>query len=302
MDKELKDKLRQAISSYNIEYNDEGVSETVKQIIDEDFENNDTIENLKIIFGLIDLTSLNTADNSINISKMVNKVNQFAENFPEMPTVAAICVYPALVSVVKEKLLHPEIDIASVAAGFPSSQTFIEVKIAETSLAVMEGADEIDIVMSVGAYLEDDYVKIFDEISEVKAACGTAKLKVILETGALPSAKDIKIASILAMEAGADFIKTSTGKQSPAATPEAMFVMAEAVKEFKEKSGKMVGLKPAGGISTPDEALVYFSIVNHVLGTAWISPEYFRIGASRLANNLLSEISERKGGEKVSYF
>lgn len=302
MDQQLKDKLTQAISTYFLDYKDENVSNLVKRIVDEELEKNDTVDNLKTIFSLIDLTSLNTTDNSVNITKMVNKVNQFGENFNEMPTVAAICVYPSLVKVVKEKLTQSKIDIASVSAGFPSSQTFIEVKIAETSLAVMEGADEIDIVMSVGAYLEEDYVTIFDEISEVKAACGNAKLKVILETGALPSTKDIKIASILAMEAGADFIKTSTGKQSPAATPEAMLVMAEAVKEFKSKSGKMVGLKPAGGISTPDEALVYFSIVKHVLGDAWITPEYFRIGASRLANNLLSEISKRKGGNEVSYF
>lgn len=302
MDQELNDKLHSAINAYDTHYLDETVAEAVKEIIDNDFENNDTIENLKTIFSLIDLTSLNTTDNSINISKMVNKVNQFGENYPEMPSVAAICVYPSLVSTVKDKLLQPGIDIASVSAGFPSSQTFIEVKIAETSLAVMEGADEIDIVMSLGSYLEDDYLKVFDEISEIKSACGNSKLKVILETGALPSMKDIKIASIIAMEAGADFIKTSTGKQNPSATPEAIYVMAEAVKEFKEKSGKMVGLKPAGGISTPDEALVYFSIVKSILGEEWLSSEHFRIGASRLANNLLSEISKRNGGEEVSYF
>lgn len=302
MNEELSNKIQSAINSYDLNYIDEKVALAVKKIIDDDFEKNDTIDTLKVIFGLIDLTSLNTEDNETSISKMVNKVNQFSANYSDMPTVAAICVYPALVKVVKEKLTESEIDIASVAAGFPSSQTFIEVKIAETSLAVMEGADEIDIVMSVGSYLDGDYVNIFDEISEIKAACGSAKLKVILETGALPSTKDIKIASVLAMEAGADFIKTSTGKQSPAASPEAILVMAEAVKEFQGKSGKMVGLKPAGGISTPDEALVYYSIVKNVLGNAWISPEYFRIGASRLANNLLSEISKRNGGEAVSYF
>lgn len=302
MDHILSEKLTKALASYKNTLTDQKVEDSVKKILKNALDTNNTVENLRQVFGFIDLTSLNTTDNRENITKMVNKVNQFGANYPDMPSVAAICIYPSMVHVVKELLLNSEIDIASVAAGFPSSQTFIEVKIAETSLAVMDGADEIDIVMSVGSFLEGDYVRIFDEISEIKAACGSAKLKVILETGALKTAKNIYTASILAMEAGADFIKTSTGKQEPAATPEAIYVMAEAVKEFYAKSKKMVGLKPAGGIATPKEALVYFTIVKQVLGNGWLSPEYFRIGASRLANNLLSEISQRNGGEEVSYF
>lgn len=250
-------------------------------------------ETYKTILNCLDLTTLSVVDTVEKVQEMVNKVNQFQANFPGYPNVGAICVYPALVATVRENLKATGVDIASVAGGFPAAQTFIEVKIAETSLAVMDGADEIDMVLGVGEFLSGNYEKVFEDISEIKAACGNAKLKVILETGALKTAENIYNASIIAMEAGADFIKTSTGKEVAAASPEAAYVMTFAIKEFMEKSGRMVGFKPAGGISTPEEALKYYAIVKENLGEAWLNNTYFRIGASRLANNLLETLGEK---------
>lgn len=302
MENEFMNKIKACLEQYQTELNDKDIQAKTSQIL-ESYPHQKTIENLKFLCSCIDLTSLNTTDNSTSIKEFVNKVNEFSANFPEVPNVAAICVYPSLVSAVKEALWVSEVDIASVSAGFPSSQTFIEVKIAETSLAVYAGANEIDVVIPVGEFLKGNYVQLFDEISEIKAACGEAKLKVILETGALITASNIKTAAILAMEAGADFIKTSTGKMSPAATVEAAYVMVHAIKEFYEKSNRMVGFKPAGGISTTEEALKYYTIVKKILGDAWLTPEYFRIGASRLANHLLSDIHKMEGlDEDGSYF
>ncbi|MGM0549637.1 MAG: deoxyribose-phosphate aldolase [Bacteroidota bacterium] len=257
-----------------------------------------TPETLRRIFGFIDLTSLNTEDTKAHIKGMVEKVNQFPQAYPEMPNVAAICVYPSMVETVKENLKAEAVQIASVGAGFPSSQTFLDVKIAECKAAVEAGADEVDIVISVGTFFSEAYEEIKQEIAAIKQAMGDKHLKVILESGSLATYDNIYKASMLAMEAGADFIKTSTGKQQPAATIEAAFMMCTAIKEFYEKTGKKIGFKPAGGISQPEDGLAYYAIVKEILGEEWLSPEYFRIGASRLANNLLSAIYN----ENIAHF
>lgn len=253
------------------------------------YANDDTY---KLILNCLDLTTLSTLDTVAKVQAMANKVNQFQSNYPELPNVGAICVYPAMVATVRESLNANGVDIASVAGGFPASQTFIEIKVAETSLAVMDGADEIDMVLGVGEFLSGNYEKVFEDIAEIKAACGNAKLKVILETGALETAENIYKASIFAMEAGADFIKTSTGKEIAAASPEAAYVMTRAIKEFTEKSGRKVGFKPAGGISTTEEALKYYAIVKENLGDEWLNNKLFRIGASRLANDIMKALGE----------
>ncbi|MDA3781298.1 MAG: deoxyribose-phosphate aldolase [Bacteroidales bacterium] len=255
-------------------------------------------ETLKQIFSLIDLTSLNTEDNCDNISKLSQKVNKFGDKYPDMANVAAICIYPSMVKCVKENLKDNNINIAAVGAGFPSSQTFIEVKIAEVKKAVELGANEIDIVISVGELLKGNYEIVFNEIKEIKEAIGSKHLKVILETGALISHENIWKASILAIEAGADFIKTSTGKQEPAATLDAVYVMTKVIKDYYERTGKKIGIKPAGGISLPEDALGYYSIIKENLGEKWTNNKLFRIGASRLANKLLSAIYE----DDIKYF
>jgi deoxyribose-phosphate aldolase len=218
--------------------------------------------------------------------------------------VGALCVYPILVPVVHENLAMKEVNIASVAAGFPSSQTFPEVKEMESRMAVEAGANEIDIVISVGKFLNNEIDKVSAEIRQIKQAIGDARLKVILETGLLPDPPAIYSASLVSMESGADFIKSSTGKIQPAATPEAVLVMCHAIKAFKHHTGRNVGIKPAGGISTTEQALEYVSIVKGVLGDEWLYPGLFRIGASRLANNLLSDICSMETGKKqeVTYF
>jgi deoxyribose-phosphate aldolase len=230
--------------------------------------------------------------------KFTEKVNKFDDEFPDLKNVAAICVYPNFAEVVKNTLDVDGINIACVSAGFPSSQTFIEVKIAETAMALMEGADEIDIVISIGKFLSGDYETMCEEIQELKDTCKERHLKVILETGALKTASNIKKASILSMYSGADFIKTSTGKQQPAATPEAAYVMCEAIKEYYEKTGNKIGFKPAGGINTVNDALIYYTIVKEILGEEWLNNKLFRLGTSRLANLLLSDIK----GEDIKFF
>lgn len=260
--------------------------------------------NLKLIFSLIDLTSLNTEDTASKIKTMCFKINRFSEHFPDIPNVSAICIYPSLVPVVKEQLNVPSVEIASVAAGFPSSQTFFAVKEMESIMAVEAGASEIDIVISVGKYLEDELEPMCGEISRIKKAIEPARLKVILETGLIPEPADIYKASMASLKAGADFIKTSTGKIQPAATPEAVLVMCYAIKDFYKETGKKAGIKPAGGIGTAELALGYASIVQSVLGKDWLDPKLFRIGASRLANQILSEISciETGGTGELNYF
>lgn len=255
-------------------------------------------EDLKLAFSCIDLTTLGSDDTQEKGRLMAEKVSLFPRHFIELPNVAAICVYPTLVKTVRKNLNDPKVGLAAVSAGFPSSMTFQEVKVLETRLAVSAGADEIDIVISIGTFLEGDEATVMNEISAVKSSCGDAHLKVILETGALKSAERIWKASMLAMYGGADFIKTSTGKMEPAATPEAAWVMCQAIREYYKRTGRKIGFKAAGGIVESADAILYVSIVREILGEEWLTPELFRIGASRLANNLLTAITE----EKISYF
>lgn len=252
----------------------------------------------ELALSCIDLTTLNFTDNYVQGEKLALKVSGFSDEFPGIPNVAAICVYPTLIETVQKKLRTAGVKLAAVAAGFPSSQTFLEVKVLETEMTVAKGATEIDIVLNLGAFLAEDYELILEEISTIKRSCGTAHLKVILETGALKSYAKIWKASFLAMQAGADFIKTSTGKLEPAATPEAAWVMCSAIKSYYEKTKRKVGFKAAGGIVETEDALKYIAIVKDVLGDEWLNNKLFRIGASRLANNLLTSIK----GEGVVYF
>jgi len=255
-------------------------------------------EGLKLAFSCIDLTTLGSDDTQEKGRSLAEKVSLFPRHFAELPNVAAICVYPTLVRTVRLNLKDPKVKLAAVAAGFPSSMTFLGVKELETALTVSEGADEIDIVISIGTFLEGNFQEVAKEISSIKKFCGNAHLKVILETGALKTPENIWKASLLSMNAGADFIKTSTGKIDPAATPEAAWVMCSAIKEFHAKTGRKVGFKAAGGIVESSDALFYTAIVHHILGDEWLNPQLFRIGASRLANNLLTSITE----EKIAYF
>ncbi len=257
-------------------------------------------ELLKKIFGLIDLTTLSERDNIENVSQLCEKVNQLAEVFPAMPGVAALCVYPELISVVKEKLENPLVSIASVGGGFPASQTFTNIKVMEIEQAIEQGAEEIDIVLPVGKFLMDDIEYVSYEIQVIKQRMGSVHLKVILETGSLKDYHLIRKASLLAIGAGADFIKTSTGKVTPGATPEAMIVMCGAIKDYYSRTGRKIGIKPAGGISDAPTAILFYSIVSEILGEDWLNSERFRIGASRLANQLLAEIFDK--GPDFGYF
>ncbi|HPM19345.1 MAG: deoxyribose-phosphate aldolase [Bacteroidales bacterium] len=250
------------------------------------------------ILNVIDLTSLNTSDNRSRIIHLTGKVNSFSGRFSNIPNVAAICVYPNFVPVVKEKLTVKNVKIATVAAGFPASQTFRSVKLAECKMAVEAGADEIDVVMPVGSFLGNDFARVADEIREIKEAVGDRILKVIVESGLLADYEQIFKASMIAMDAGADFIKTSTGKTSISATPEVALVMCRAILDFYSETGIKVGFKAAGGITTTDDALTYYYIVSTCLGKEWLSNKLFRIGASRLANNVLADIS----GTRNDYF
>ncbi len=261
------------------------------------------IELLKKIFGCIDLTSLNTTDSSNQIEDFCEKVVNFPKHFPDMPNVAAVCVFPVFASIPAKYLNNTDVQRAVVSAGFPSSQTFLDVKVDETKRALFFGANEVDIVISVGEFLEGNFEFVAEEIRTIKSVMGEAHLKVIIESGTLASPENIWKASLVAMEAGADFIKTSTGKLTPAATPEAAWVMTHAIKAFERRSKKTIGFKPAGGIVTVDDAKLYWEIVETVLGDKWLNPSLFRIGASRLANNLLTEIEKLSGNDKtVSYF
>ncbi|WP_420187598.1 deoxyribose-phosphate aldolase [Bacteroides pyogenes] len=295
----LKDnKYLATLAKYDTGLKDADVAARVAELTEKKVPENNTGEVKKFLFNCIDLTTLNTTDSDESVMRLTEKVNEFDNAFPDLKNVAAICVYPNFAAIVKNTLEVDGVNIACVSAGFPSSQTFIEVKIAETSLAVADGADEIDIVLSVGKFLSGDYETMCDEIEELKEACKESHLKVILETGALKSAANIKKASLLSMYAGADFIKTSTGKQQPAATPEAAYAMCEAIRDYHEKTGRKVGFKPAGGINTVHDAIVYYTIVKEVLGEEWLTNKLFRLGTSRLANLLLSDIK----GEEIKFF
>ena len=291
-------KYEQALSQYNTQLDDAKIAAQVAQLIEEKVAENDTPEVKKFLMGSIELTTLKTTDSEESVMRFTERVNDFDNDYPALPHVATICVYPRFASVVSETLQVEGVEVACVSGSFPSSQALIEVKVAETALALKDGATEIDMVMSVGAFLSEDYETVCDEISELKAVCGERKLKVILETGLLPSASAIKKASLLAMYAGADYIKTSTGKEKPAATTEAAYVMCQAITEYYEKTGIQIGFKPAGGLNTVHDALVYYTIVKEVLGERWLTNQWFRLGTSRLANLLLSEVT----GENVKYY
>lgn len=284
------DKYLETLSKYDINLNDEEIKSEVEQIVAENFDANNNAEVLKFSLGCIDLTTLNPTDNEERVRNFTQKVNDFEEQYPELDNVASICVYPNFAEVVSMNLDVTEVHTTVVAAGFPSSQTFNEIKVAECALAVASGADEVDIVINVGQFLQGQYEEMCDTIAECKDACRDKIFKVILETGALKSASNIMKASVLAIYAGADFIKTSTGKLDPAATPEAVLVMCKAAKAYFEQTGKRIGIKVAGGVRTPEDAVKYYSIVKSVLGEEWLTKDLYRIGASSAANNLLSAI------------
>lgn len=292
------DKYAEALAKYHTQLNDETVRTQTAQLIEQHLVENNTADVKKFLFHCIDLTTLKCTDSDESVMKFTQKVNEFVDTYPDLDNVAAICVYPNMAEIVHDTLEADHVNIACVSGGFPSSQTFLEVKVAETAMALHTGADEIDIVISVGKFLSGDYEGMCDEIEELKAVCGEHHLKVILETGALATASNIKKASILSMYSGADFIKTSTGKEAVSATPEAAFVMCQAIREYYQATGRKVGFKPAGGINTVHDALVYYTIVKEVLGEEWLTNELFRLGTSRLANLLLSEIV----GQETKFF
>lgn len=287
---EQKSKYEQALEKYNTDIQDNEVKEAVKQIIAEKVSENDTPEVKKFLFGSIELTSLNTTDTEEKILAMTEKVNQFDSAYPTLPHVAAICAYPCFTKLISESLEVDGVEITNVTGNFPSSQTFIECKTVETALAIKDGATNIDIVMPVGKFLSGDYEGMCDDINELKQTCGDVPMKVILETGDLGSCSNIKKAAILSMYAGADYIKTSTGKEKVSATPEAVYVMCQAIKEYYDETGIQIGLKPAGGINSVMDAVIYYTIYKEILGKQWLTNEWFRLGTSRLANLLLSEI------------
>ena len=291
-------KYEEVLKKYDCDLDDQKVAEAVKKIIEEKVPENDTLEVKKFLMGSVELTSLSTTDSDQSIMAFTQKVNDFDDAYPALPHVATICVYPCFASVVSNTLDVEGVEIACVSGSFPSSQALIEVKVAETALAVKDGATEIDIVMPVGKFLCGDYEGVYDDISEMKNACGDKAMKVILETGCLKTAANIKKASILSMYAGGDYIKTSTGKLSPAATPEAAYVMCQAIKEYYDETGIQIGFKPAGGLNTVNDALIYYTIVKEILGEQWLTNKWFRLGTSRLANLLLSEVT----GEEVKFF
>ena len=283
-------KYEKALSLYTCEVSDEEVRDAVRKIIAEKVHENDNLEVKKFLMGSVELTTLKTTDSEDSVLAFTERVNQFDEQYPELPHVATICVYPCFAKTVSETLEVDGVEIACVSGSFPSSQALIEVKVAETALAIKDGATEIDIVMPVGKFLSGNYEEVADEISELKNVCGEKKMKVILETGCLKTAANIKKASILSMYAGADYIKTSTGKLEPAATPEAAYVMCQAIKEYYDKTGIQIGFKPAGGLNTVMDAITMYTIVKEVLGEKWLTNQWFRMGTSRLANLLLSEV------------
>lgn len=289
------DKYHQAVIDSRVTENDNEVATAVKEIIEKHAAENNTPDNLKFLFSCIDLTTLNSTDSPRSVADFTERVNAFENEYPEIPSVAAICVYPNMVAVVRTVLDVSSVEIAAVSGGFPSSQTFPEVKVAETALAIDAGADEIDIVLNLGDFLDGDYQEVADQISELKEVCRDNKLKVILETGALQSAERIKAASVLALYSGADFLKTSTGKGYPGASLEAAYVMAQCIKEYYEKTGRKVGFKCSGGVRTAADAVAYYTIIREVLGEEWLTNDLFRIGASGLANNLLADILNEPG-------
>jgi len=291
------DKYHEVIGQSAVTTDDAFVKAEVERILDKNLKESMNADIYKFLFNCIDLTTLRATDSPRSVADFTERVNAFEEEHPEMKNVAAICVYPNFAQVVRAVLEVSSVDIACVAGGFPSSQTFPEVKVAEVALAVEGGADEIDIVLNVGYFLDGDYEGLCDEIAEIKHSCRDARLKVILESGALKTAENIRNAAILSMYSGADFIKTSTGKEYPGADLQAAYVMCQCIKEYYE-TGRMVGFKPAGGVRTPEDAVGYYCIVREVLGEKWLTNEFFRLGASGLANNLLTAIT----GTETKFF
>lgn len=275
-------------NDYNI--SDIEVKDRLDQILKQDFENLTRKDALRIILNSIDLTTLEGSDTNKKVKEICHQARRFKVNGPDIPNVAAVCFYPPFAALAKSQLKETGIQVACVAGAFPSGQAPLDVRIAEVKYAVMEGADEIDMVISRGKFLEGDFQYVYDEVKAIKEACGAAHLKVILETGELQSLSNIRKASDIAIAAGADFIKTSTGKIPVAATLEAFIVMLDAIKEHHDKTGQMIGIKPAGGIREADEALKYLLVLEKVLGKEWMNNTWFRIGASSLANHVLTAL------------
>ncbi len=295
---EVQSKYALALSKYNTHLHDDEVQAKVDLLIGKHLDENNNLEVKKLLFHCIDLTTLKCTDSEESVMKFTQKVNDFVDKYPDLDNVAAICVYPNMAEIVSDTLEADDVKIACVTGGFPSSQTFMEIKVAETAMAIHTGAEEIDIVLPVGKFLCGDFEGMCDEIGELKEVCGEKPLKVILETGVLRTASNIKKAAILAMYSGADFIKTSTGKEAISATPEAALVMCEAIREYYKETGRKVGFKAAGGIDSVAKALAYYTIVKEVLGEEWLNNGLFRIGTSLLANKLLSDIT----GEEKKFF
>ena len=285
-------------------YDTVGVNERVDRFCKRSIKNSSKIEGLKLALSMIDLTTLEGKDTKGKVQQLCYKAMHPHDTLKNIPTVAAICVYPTYVGVAKKALKGSEIQVASVATAFPSGQSNLEVKISDTKFAVDQGADEIDMVISRGEFLAGNYQFIFDEIATVKEVCGKAHLKVILETGELDTLDNVRKASEIAMYAGADFIKTSTGKIQPAATMPVTYVMLDAIKDFYLKTGKIIGMKPAGGISTSKIALQYLVMLNEILGEKWMNNKYFRFGASSLANDILMQLVKAETGmyQSSNYF
>ena len=291
-------KYEEMLKLYDTQVNDADVQAAVAQITAEKVSQNNTHEVKKFLLGSIELTTLSTTDTEEKVLQMVEKVNQFDRDYPDLPHVAAICVYPVFTELVSNSLEVDGVAITNVSGNFPSSQARMEVKVAETQLAIADGATEIDIVMPVGKFLSEDYEGVCDDINELKQACGDVPMKVILETGDLGNGNNIMKAALLSMYAGADYIKTSTGKEKVSATPEAAYVMCQAIKAYYEKTGVQIGFKPAGGINSVMDAITYYTIVKEVLGEKWLTNQWFRMGTSRLTNLLLSEIL----GKETKFF
>lgn len=284
-------KYQSAFDKFPPEQPEESIKSSVNQIIDKYAKENNTPETLRRIHGCIDLTSLTALDTKDSIWKMVEEVNDYEGTDPETPNVAAICTYPLFVETVKQALTAQDVKIASVAGGFPSSQTFTEIKVAETAMAVMQGADEIDVVMNLGYFFEENFEDLTEEIQEIKDSCRGTHLKVILETGALGSASNVQKAAILAIYSGADFIKTSTGKEYPGASPEAVYTLCQVIKTYHAITGRKIGIKVSGGVRTAEDAVAYYTIVKEILGEEWLTPTLFRIGASSLARAIRKTIN-----------
>ncbi len=286
------DKYHEAMGKFEPAGTDEEVKARATALLDRHAKENFTPDVLKKIHGCIDLTSLTSLDTKESIWEMVESVNDYEGTHPDVPNVAAICVYPIFVETVKQALTARDVKIAAVGGGFPASQTFTEIKVAETAMSVMEGADEIDAVINLGFFMEENYEEMCDELAEIKDSCRGARLKVILETGALATAENIRKASVLALYSNADFIKTSTGKGYPGASPEAAYVMCRVIRRYHELTGRKAGIKVSGGIRTAEDAVDYYTIVKEVLGDEWLGNDLFRIGASSLAGDIERRLSK----------